>query len=52
MNVIEVKGLVKNFGNIRAVDGISFGVGQGEFFGFLKELLVAPISSHPFLLAT
>jgi ABC-2 type transport system ATP-binding protein len=34
-NVIEVKGLVKSFGTLRAVDGISFEVQRGEVFGIL-----------------
>lgn len=33
--VIQVKGLKKYFGDIKAVDNISFEVGQGELFGFL-----------------
>jgi len=33
--VIEAKGLVKQFGDFKAVDNISFGVHQGEIFGFL-----------------
>ncbi len=33
--VIEVKHLVKAFGNFRAVDDISFTVKKGEIFGFL-----------------
>ncbi|MBC8443197.1 ABC transporter ATP-binding protein [PVC group bacterium] len=32
---IAVEGLAKTFGNIRAVDGISFHVRPGEIFGFL-----------------
>jgi ABC-2 type transport system ATP-binding protein len=32
---IEVKGLTKLFGQLVAVDHVSFGVNQGEFFGFL-----------------
>lgn len=35
MNVIEVSGLTKRFGDFTAVDHISFGVEQGEIFGFL-----------------
>ncbi len=35
MNVIEVKELSKNFGQLKAVDGVSFEVGEGEIFGFL-----------------
>jgi ABC-2 type transport system ATP-binding protein len=33
--MIEVKDLVKQFGNLRAVDGITFTVDQGEVLGFL-----------------
>jgi len=34
-NIIEVKGLIKRFDRVKAVDGISFAVGDGELFGFL-----------------
>jgi ABC-2 type transport system ATP-binding protein len=34
-SVIEVNGLSKNFGGFTAVDGISFSVADGEFFGFV-----------------
>ncbi len=34
-NFIEVEGLVKAFGDTKAVDGISFSVKSGELFGFL-----------------
>ncbi len=33
--MIDVKGLVKNYGSIRAVDGVSFTVRQGDILGFL-----------------
>ena len=33
--MIEVSGLRKYFGNVKAVDGLSFGVKEGEIFGFL-----------------
>ena len=33
--VVSAVNLVKHFGPIRAVDGISFGVGEGVYFGFL-----------------
>jgi ABC-2 type transport system ATP-binding protein len=33
--MIEVKGLVKNYGEFRAVDGVSFTVRQGDVLGFL-----------------
>ena len=33
--MIEVKGLVKRFGSLRAVDDLSFKVVQGEILGFL-----------------
>ena len=35
MSVIEVENLRKHYGDVRAVDGISFGVQEGEIFGFL-----------------
>lgn len=35
MNVIEVEDLTKTFGQLRAVDGVSFHVEKGEVFGFL-----------------
>jgi len=35
MNAIEVHGLVKHYGDLVAVDKISFEVGDGEFFGLL-----------------
>ena len=35
MSVIEVENLRKHFGDVKAVDGISFKVQQGEIFGFL-----------------
>lgn len=35
MSVIEVKDLVRNFGEFQAVNGISFAVEQGEIFGLL-----------------
>jgi len=34
-HVIEVNDLCKRYGNLRAVDGVSFEVQQGEFFGIL-----------------
>ena len=35
MNVIEVKNLVKKFGNKKVIDEINFKVSEGEIFGFL-----------------
>jgi ABC-2 type transport system ATP-binding protein len=35
MEIIEVQDLVKRFGSLTAVDGISFTVAKGEVFGFL-----------------
>jgi ABC-2 type transport system ATP-binding protein len=34
-NVIEVTDLTKNYGNVKAVDGVGFQVAGGEFFGLL-----------------
>ena len=33
--IIEVEGLCKNYGSIRAVDGVSFSIASGEVFGIL-----------------
>ncbi len=35
MNMIEVKNLTKKFGEVTAVDGLTFHVAQGEVFGLL-----------------
>src|SRR5438094_6900903 len=35
MNAIDVRGIVKKFGDFTAVNGISFAVGEGEIFGLL-----------------
>src|ERR1051326_1012702 len=35
MSMIEVDNLVKRYGETAAVDGISFQVAEGDFFGFL-----------------
>ena len=35
MSVVEVKNLVKNYGTIEAVKGISFSVSSGEIFGLI-----------------
>jgi ABC-2 type transport system ATP-binding protein len=35
MSIIEVEGLSRNFGQLVAVDNISFQVAEGEIFGFL-----------------
>lgn len=35
MSVVEVTGITKSFGLVRAVDGVSFSVEQGEIFGLL-----------------
>ncbi|MBQ5838375.1 MAG: ABC transporter ATP-binding protein [Clostridia bacterium] len=37
MNIIEIKDLHKSFGEIKAVDGISFKVNEGELFAFLGQ---------------
>jgi len=33
--IVEVEGLRKEFGNLVAVDGVSFSIGEGEVFGLL-----------------
>lgn len=35
MNAVTVRDLVKSYGDVRAVDGISFDVPEGSFFAFL-----------------
>jgi ABC-2 type transport system ATP-binding protein len=35
MNAIELKGLTKKFGEVAAVDDVSFSVAHGTIFGFL-----------------
>ena len=35
MAAIEVRDLTKTYGELRAVDGVSFDVAEGEFFGIL-----------------
>ncbi|MBC8390395.1 MAG: ATP-binding cassette domain-containing protein [Actinobacteria bacterium] len=34
-SIIEVKNLTKNYGNLTAVDNVSFSINKGEIFGFL-----------------
>jgi ABC-2 type transport system ATP-binding protein len=34
-SAIEIDGLTKNYGPVRAVDSVSLQVGQGEIYGFL-----------------
>ncbi len=36
-NIIEIKNLKKSFGDVKAVDGISFSVQEGELFAFLGQ---------------
>ncbi|MEK7776254.1 MAG: ATP-binding cassette domain-containing protein, partial [Planctomycetota bacterium] len=35
MEIITAKGLVKDYGSLRAVDNINFEISRGECFGFL-----------------
>ena len=35
MSVVELRGLAKDYGNVRAVDGLDLQIQQGEIFGFL-----------------
>lgn len=37
MNAIEVKGLTKNFKEVRALNGVTLSVAEGELFGLLGE---------------
>ena len=38
-NLIEVDGLEKSYGPVKALRGISFSVGEGEVLGFLGPAL-------------
>ncbi|MDH4300343.1 MAG: ATP-binding cassette domain-containing protein, partial [Dehalococcoidia bacterium] len=35
MKAVEVRELAKDYGNFRALNGISFGVNEGEIFGLI-----------------
>lgn len=35
LSAIEISNLIKRFGNIHALDGVSFNIDEGEFFGLL-----------------
>ena len=35
MKAVEVRELVKDYGNLRAINGISFEVNEGEIFGLI-----------------
>lgn len=35
MNILEIWGLTKRYGDFTAVDGVDFCIGEGEIFGFL-----------------
>lgn len=37
MNIIEIHGLTKQYGNMRAVDGLDMRVGQGDIYGFVGK---------------
>jgi len=43
--VVEVRDLVKRFGNLVALKGVSFSVGRGEFFGLIGPNGAASYSS-------
>ena len=35
INQVEVKNVYKNFGDVKAVDGVSLEISQGQFFSLL-----------------
>ena len=47
MNMIEVKNLTKKFGEVTAVDGLTFHVAQGEVFGLLGPNGAGKDDHHP-----
>ena len=46
MSIIEVKNLVKRYGELTAVDGISFSVTEGALFAFLGPNGAGQIDDH------
>ena len=42
VEVIEVVGAVKRFGEVAAVDGVSLAIGRGELFARLRMLVNSP----------
>ena len=48
MYSIETKSLVKSFGDVVAVNDVSFSVESGEIFGFLGDTLQIP-ADDPFV---
>ena len=43
MNSIEIKHLTKSFGDIKAVDDLSFRVEKGTFFSFLVLMVLVRV---------
>ena len=54
MNAIEVTNISKNYGKVRALDGVSFSVGKGEVFGLIGPDgagYCCPMGATPLLMA-
>ena len=47
MNAIDVRSIVKKFGDFTAVNGISFAVEDGEIFGLLGPERRRQVDAHP-----
>ena len=37
--VVEIRNLVKNYGKLRALDGLNLSIKRGEIFGFLGPMV-------------
>ena len=35
MDIVSVDGLRKSYGRVKALDGVTFGVGEGEMYGII-----------------
>ena len=47
INQVEVKNVYKNFGDVKAVDGVSLEISQGQFFSLLGPSGCGKTTSAP-----
>ena len=50
MKALSIEDLHKSFPGVKAVDGVSFNIEQGDFFGFLEKMLMRNIGKQEVLL--